>query len=58
MTASIVSLYIINKYGGMVYNNQFSGKDLLSNNDHLRLASTFHGYDLFFIGSFFFMKFI
>mmetsp|Transcript_1032 Transcript_1032/g.1660 ORF Transcript_1032/g.1660 Transcript_1032/m.1660 type:complete len:162 (-) Transcript_1032:97-582(-) len=43
MTASIVSLYIINKYGGMVYNNQFSGKDLLSNNDHLRLASTFHG---------------
>ena len=53
MTASIVSLYIINKYGGMVYNNQFSGKDLLSNNDHLRLASTFHGYDLFFISSFF-----
>jgi len=39
----IYSLYIVNRYGGMLYHNQFTGNDQLSNNDHLRLASTFHG---------------
>ena len=56
----IYSLYIINRYGGMLYHNQFNtgtANSALSNNDHLRLASTFHGFVLREIASFFVFNF-
>eukprot|EP00002_Diphylleia_rotans_P015724 TRINITY_DN3048_c0_g3_i2.p1 TRINITY_DN3048_c0_g3~~TRINITY_DN3048_c0_g3_i2.p1 ORF type:complete len:136 (-),score=26.58 TRINITY_DN3048_c0_g3_i2:738-1145(-) len=40
---TIYALYIINKSGGMIYQQEFAGTHRLSVNDHMRLASTFHG---------------
>ena len=37
-----LSLYIISKYGGLIYRQVFNSKDEINVNEHLRLASTFH----------------
>eukprot|EP01113_Clastostelium_recurvatum_P003039 TRINITY_DN11313_c0_g1_i1.p1 TRINITY_DN11313_c0_g1~~TRINITY_DN11313_c0_g1_i1.p1 ORF type:complete len:137 (+),score=23.20 TRINITY_DN11313_c0_g1_i1:156-566(+) len=39
----IFSLYIINKAGGLIYQNDFSSIPKLAANDYLRLAGIFHG---------------
>jgi len=41
----IYSLYIINKYGGLIYQQDFqiTGQAKLSMNNHLMIGSTFHG---------------
>jgi len=39
----VYSLYVINKAGGLVYQQDFAPIPKLSGNDYLRLASTFHG---------------
>lgn len=40
----IFSLYVINKAGGLIYQNNFNdGLKKLSSNDYLILAGTFHG---------------
>jgi hypothetical protein len=44
-TMEIYSLYIINKSGGLIFQQSFSpDAPNLANNDHLRLGSTFHTY--------------
>eukprot|EP00455_Lapot_gusevi_P046902 TRINITY_DN6259_c0_g2_i1.p1 TRINITY_DN6259_c0_g2~~TRINITY_DN6259_c0_g2_i1.p1 ORF type:complete len:140 (+),score=38.11 TRINITY_DN6259_c0_g2_i1:62-481(+) len=40
---TIFSLYIINKAGGQIYQQDFASIPKLSLNDYLRVASTFHG---------------
>eukprot|EP00697_Spironema_sp_BW2_P009153 gnl/Spiro4/23958_TR11865_c0_g1_i1.p1 gnl/Spiro4/23958_TR11865_c0_g1~~gnl/Spiro4/23958_TR11865_c0_g1_i1.p1 ORF type:complete len:157 (+),score=42.55 gnl/Spiro4/23958_TR11865_c0_g1_i1:58-471(+) len=42
---TIFSLYIVNRNGSLVFHRNFNqqGPDPLSHNDHLRVASTFHG---------------
>ena len=42
-SASIRSLFIINKAGGLVYQREFTKNTKRSANDNLRLAGTFHG---------------
>lgn len=44
MAASIASLYIINKQGSLIYQQDLAGSayQTLSSNDKIRLASTFH----------------
>eukprot|EP01095_Lingulamoeba_sp_RSL-Kostka_P010136 TRINITY_DN3591_c0_g1_i1.p1 TRINITY_DN3591_c0_g1~~TRINITY_DN3591_c0_g1_i1.p1 ORF type:complete len:146 (+),score=31.97 TRINITY_DN3591_c0_g1_i1:86-523(+) len=42
----VYSVYILNKFGSLLYQQDFdktSQSNNLSNNDHLRLGSTFHG---------------
>ncbi|UVC50161.1 hypothetical protein MACK_004031 [Theileria orientalis] len=39
----MLSLFIINKHGSLIYYKCLSGNDTLSSNDIIRLASTFHG---------------
>jgi len=39
----VYSLYIINKAGGLIFQQDFAAIPKLSGNDYLRLASTFHG---------------
>lgn len=42
--ATVYSLYIINKAGGLVYQKDFSNQlEKLSSNEYLVLAGTFHG---------------
>lgn len=42
----VLSLYIINKSGGLVYQRDYQNNVInkLSNNDYLILAGTFHGF--------------
>ena len=44
MSASIRSLFVINKAGGLVYQREFTKSAKRSANDNLVLAGTFHGY--------------
>jgi len=44
MSASIRSLFIINKAGGLVYQREFTKNSKRSANDNLVLAGTLHGY--------------
>ncbi|KAK8807008.1 hypothetical protein WA158_003767 [Blastocystis sp. Blastoise] len=39
---SVYSLYVINKSGGLIYSKDFLGSPMISINEKLRLASTFH----------------
>eukprot|EP00927_Polykrikos_kofoidii_P015864 TRINITY_DN17100_c0_g2_i2.p1 TRINITY_DN17100_c0_g2~~TRINITY_DN17100_c0_g2_i2.p1 ORF type:complete len:176 (-),score=22.24 TRINITY_DN17100_c0_g2_i2:249-737(-) len=45
MSAGVASLYIINRNGSLIYDQDFNGGGTahLSSNDKIRLSSTFHG---------------
>mmetsp|Transcript_102219 Transcript_102219/g.288777 ORF Transcript_102219/g.288777 Transcript_102219/m.288777 type:complete len:155 (+) Transcript_102219:75-539(+) len=43
MAGTVASVYIINRNGSLIYDQDFQGAATLSSNDKIRLASTFHG---------------
>ncbi|CAK8993331.1 unnamed protein product [Durusdinium trenchii] len=44
--AGVVSLFILNRNGSLIYSLETQGSSQLSSNDKIRLSSTFHGDDV------------